>query len=122
MEITTIGTGGLTNLEKAQYRSQLSQTQTSSLISGLASSSSALGGDLLYDIYDQQAITPRIRAVLAAKENADSATSADSSSDSSKQSINDTLIAENRAANSSDVPESRPAHVVNGVSNVDLSA
>lgn len=120
MAITTIGTGGLSNLEKAQYRAQFSQTQASSLISNLPTSSAALDGSLLYDIYDQQAITPRIRAVLAAKENADS--SSDSSTETASTSVNDTLIAENRSASSSDVPASRPAHLVNGISNVDLSA
>lgn len=52
MDITTIGTGGLSNLEQAQYRSQFSQTQASSLISNLPTSSAALDGSLLYDIYD----------------------------------------------------------------------
>lgn len=132
MSISSIGSGGLTALEKAQMVSGFKQTQTTSLVSGLpTSSSTAIGSDLMYNIYDQKALTPRILAATLAKSEATTSTAESSSTtdtttsstaSSASTSVTDSIIAQSVSAHSSAVPATRPDYLVSGIKNVDLSA
>ena len=139
MSITTISPKGLNSLEYAQTTGAFAKTQKTSLLSGLPGAKGALSNELMYKIYDSKALTPKVLAAVAAKSAAateadgdtDSSTSGTSSTSSSPDksssakssgTLNDQLIAANIAASSSEVPDKRPDHLVEGIKNVDLSA
>ena len=147
MSITTISPKGLNPLEYAQTTGAFAKTQKTSLLSGLPSAQGALSNELMYQIYDSKAITPKVLAAVAAKSaaatdssesssstssgsassnstNSSAANSSSNKSSNSKNSgsMNDQLIAANIAAKSSEVPDKRPDYLVQGIKNVDLSA
>ena len=131
MSITTISPKGLSSLEYAQTTGAFAKTQKTSLLSGLQSAQGALSNELMNQIYDNKALTPKVLAAVAAKsasssESSDSpaSTGSDSAESAPKSSgtLNDQLIAANIAAKSSEVPDKRPDHLVEGIKNVDLSA
>lgn len=141
MALTTIGVGGLSALEKAQMTSNIAKSQKNSLMAGLAGGDSPIDSGLMYQIYDQKALSPRVLAAVAAKqkaadeksaaETAAAETEKPASTDTQATSaapkrnyatLNDELITQNRAATTSEVPEKRPDPVVSGIKNVDLTA
>jgi len=141
MAITTIGVGGLNALEKAQMTSNIAKSQKNSLMAGLSGGDSPIDSGLMYKIYDQKALSPRVLAAVAAKQKAadEKAAAEESASETEKPAstdtkatalapkrdyaaLNDELISQNRAATTSEVPEKRPDPVVPGIKNVDLTA
>jgi len=134
MAIQSIGAFGLSALEKAQMVSSFSKNQKSSLVSGLSGGDSPIGSSLMYSIYDQKSVTPRVLAAVAAKTAAAEENSGDSKGEETGaaqetavrktrdySALQDDLIAQNRSYNTSDVPTTRPPSVT-GVPNVDLTA
>lgn len=141
MALTTIGAGGLSALEKAQMTSNIAKSQKNSLMAGLSGGNSPIDSGLMYQIYDQKALSPRVLAAVAAKQKAaDEKAAAESSTAETENSastdtqatsaapkrnyatLNDELITQNRVATTSEVPEKRPDPVVSGIKNVDLTA
>ena len=130
MSITTISPKGLSSLEYAQTTGAFAKNQKTSLLSGLQSAQGALSNELMNQIYDNKALTPKVLAAVAAKsasssessDSPDSSASKTASTAKSSGSLNDQLIAANIAAKSSEVPDKRPDHLVEGIKNVDLSA
>ena len=130
MSITTISPKGLSSLEYAQTTGAFAKTQKTSLLSGLQSAQGALSNELMNQIYDNKALTPKVLAAVAAKsasssessDSPDSSASKTTSTAKSSGTLNDQLIAANIAAKSSEVPDKRPDHLVEGIKNVDLSA
>lgn len=113
MAIQSIGAGGLDPIEKAQMQSAFTKNKINGLVQNLPSSvPSAISSDLLNQIYDQKAITPKVRAAVAAKQQAADQGLAESTNAQTQSYINDSLIAANREATSSEVPETRPDPVV----------
>ena len=130
MSITTISPKGLSSLEYAQTTGAFAKTQKTSLLSGLQRAQGALSNELMNQIYDNKALTPKVLAAVAAKsasssessDSPDSSASKTTSTAKSSGTLNDQLIAANIASKSSEVPDKRPDHLVEGIKNVDLSA